>query len=75
MTATRIAAPLLNVLGVLHSRGIAHRDVKLENCALSGSCLKLLDLGLAMDMTDEFSSSEVGTLVYMAPELLGALPV
>jgi serine/threonine protein kinase len=57
-----------------HSRGIVHRDIKPENFVLVGdptperAQAKLTDFGLAAWTTDRPHS--VGTITYMAPELL-----
>jgi serine/threonine protein kinase len=67
------------VLQYLHTRAIIHRDIKPENIlfAEDGSCLKLADFGLAIDLREERAVTRAGTLDYMAPEVSGtptALP-
>lgn len=72
----RIMYELLDVIAYLHKRNIMHRDVKIENILLengdlkSGS-LKLIDLGISIEMGERTSFTRVmGTTCYMAPELL-----
>ena len=56
------------------SEAAAGRDVKLENIFLtSRSLLKLGDFGLAMSLKQECPISPVGTLEYMAPEVMQPL--
>jgi len=70
------ARQLCHLLHYLHTHGIAHRDVKLENvmCVQPKSMkVKLIDYGLAhSNELDGFDlvSSHPGTLVYKAPELV-----
>lgn len=57
-----------------HSRGVCHRDLKLENCLLSspGSQLvKITDFGLSKDIEQHSQprTQRVGTVSYMAPEV------
>jgi serine/threonine protein kinase len=68
-------------LAYIHSKGIIHKDLKLENILLkrqpSGLVLaKIADFGFAKELKSgksEFSiTSEAGTEAYMAPELLNA---
>ena len=53
----------------MHSKGIAHRDLKVENIMIHGDgSLKICDFGLAT--TEERVKSRTGTELYMAPEIL-----
>lgn len=57
----------------LHDKGIAHRDLKLENCFLDKACnVKVADFGLMKIFggpTGEALKTKLGTLNYMAPEI------
>lgn len=61
-------------LSYLHSRGLIHRDIKLENILLcKGNLVKIGDFGLARKVKKgkEIKSSVIaGTDSYMAPEIL-----
>jgi serine/threonine protein kinase/Flp pilus assembly protein TadD len=68
------AAQLSSGLAFAHSKGILHRDIKPGNCMFSEhGALKLVDFGLAKPIDAETITqpgSPVGTIAYMAPELL-----
>jgi serine/threonine-protein kinase len=82
-----VALPLLadaaEGLAALHARGILHRDVTPRNVLISGGRAKLGDLGVAREGTPEerlprsdltAPGTTVGTLAYLAPELLESVP-
>ena len=85
--AHQIILQLLRALKYLHSKGVVHSDVKLENVLLSDNnleSLRLIDFGLSLftnknQQTSMGSPSQGGirgTLNYMAPEiLLGTSPM
>ena len=59
----------------LHKAGIAHRDIKPENVMLTENFeVKIIDLGywisLAGSYRNGFTSTQLGTDMYMAPEIL-----
>lgn len=59
----------------MHSYGIAHRDLKLENILMESNSddaqLKIVDFGLSkMIGPNETASDPFGTLSYVAPEVL-----
>merc|ERR1711988_407977 len=59
----------LNAIAHLHDNGIMHRDLKPENLFRTNSgTTKLLDLGLAKELSKEFTKSLVGTTAYASPE-------
>jgi serine/threonine protein kinase len=65
---------LLATISRLHELNIIHRDIKLENIFLDASGrVRLGDFGLTMSMRQEAAISPVGTVEYMAPEVV-ALP-
>jgi len=73
---------LLGGLQWLHSKGIYHRDIKLENCLLCGTRLKIADFDLSAIQTGHatgegcqqgrtyMQTTPCGTFAYSAPEVL-----
>lgn len=68
--ALTIMAQVLRGVHFLHSHGIAHRDLSLENVLLchQGTC-KIADFGLSTDASKP-SRDYVGKEFYMAPEVV-----
>jgi len=56
----------------LHSRGVAHRDIKLENIMVDekGENVKLIDFGFSRLNNTKFFSTFCGSPFYAAPEIL-----
>ncbi|DBA92850.1 TPA: hypothetical protein ACH3X1_003027 [Trebouxia sp. C0004] len=87
--ALEVALPILTSLSHIHQLRIIHRDVKLENIFVGGDGdiklenifiggdgrVKLGDFGLTMSMKQEVAISPVGTVEYMAPEVVELPPV
>ncbi len=74
-----IAWQLVSGIKYLHSYGIVHRDLKLENIMMTDttnkSVPKLVDFGLAkMIGPHEKAEEPFGTLGYVAPEILNKQP-
>ncbi|ORX82247.1 kinase-like protein [Basidiobolus meristosporus CBS 931.73] len=72
----RYFVQMVNSLQYLHQRGIAHRDLKLENfCLGEDGLIKLIDFGCAFIFGDSLSrkrklaTSITGTDPYIAPEV------
>eukprot|EP00931_Biecheleriopsis_adriatica_P046790 TRINITY_DN26912_c0_g2_i1.p1 TRINITY_DN26912_c0_g2~~TRINITY_DN26912_c0_g2_i1.p1 ORF type:complete len:637 (-),score=123.01 TRINITY_DN26912_c0_g2_i1:52-1962(-) len=70
-----IVKQVASALKYAHSKGIAHRDLKLENicfCEKSASSthVKVIDWGLAGKFLHGKMKSNVGTSTYSAPEVL-----
>ncbi|GAA5990928.1 hypothetical protein JCM10908_000085 [Rhodotorula pacifica] len=61
----------------LHSLGLAHRDLKLDNCVMThNNTVKLIDFGTAVvfkypDQKPTRASGIVGSDPYLAPEVIG----
>jgi serine/threonine-protein kinase len=73
--ALHIAQGVLSGLAFMHKNGIVHRDIKPSNIIVSESGqVKVTDFGIARLVEDDSGLTRfgagVGTLQYMAPELL-----
>lgn len=67
----RVLFPILNAVDYLQQRNIMHRDIKPENILVcKEGTIKLCDFGFSINRYDERPHSRVGTLEYMAPELV-----
>ena len=72
--AARVVAPLLATMHRLHTvHRIIHRDIKPENVLLTASGdVRLADFGTAINADVEVPFLAVGTLDFMAPEVLSS---
>ena len=72
--ARSIVLKVLSAVAYMHSKGVAHRDIKLENITIDRrGDIKMIDFGLATKyLSDEFSNmtDTVGTLYSMAPQVV-----
>ena len=80
--ALRFATQIAAALGVAHSKGILHRDLKPGNVLVTASGVKLLDFGLAKlmadsdpDVTKTTDGAVLGTVAYMSPEQAQSKPL
>jgi aurora kinase, other len=68
---TFVLEPLLMAVKYLHQNNIIHRDIKPENILLCEKHrLKLCDFGFSINSYNERPMSLIGTLEYMAPEII-----
>lgn len=73
MQVKTIMKQLISALTYIHSKGIVHRDIKLENILVDkNGNIKLIDFGLCAVKEEEFDMLQglVGTVRYTAPELI-----
>jgi len=63
---------MIIAIGYLHTKGIAHRDLKLENILVDqDGFLQIIDYGLAKMLSDDQeATSFCGTPEYLAPEMV-----
>eukprot|EP01129_Flabellula_baltica_P012193 TRINITY_DN5468_c0_g1_i1.p1 TRINITY_DN5468_c0_g1~~TRINITY_DN5468_c0_g1_i1.p1 ORF type:complete len:468 (+),score=99.73 TRINITY_DN5468_c0_g1_i1:340-1743(+) len=72
-----IIKQLLEGVQYMHSKGIAHRDLKLENILLTDTedlTIKISDFGLSKDFSSDVMITACGTPEYVAPEVLLSEP-
>ncbi len=69
----RLAIATVTALAAIHEAGVVHRDFKPGNVIMGADGPRVIDFGIAraLDATDTFSSTVVGTPSYMAPEQIG----
>lgn len=77
--AKSLVHQIIRGLSYIHSRGIAHRDIKLENIivktevVVGGAVYKpvIVDFGLSkLFLTNERSTQSYGSLLFSSPEIL-----
>ena len=66
------ALQIVMAIGYLHTKGIMHRDLKLENILIDETgYLKIIDYGLAKTLQqDNTTKTFCGTPEYLAPEMV-----
>eukprot|EP01119_Soliformovum_irregulare_P011618 TRINITY_DN2931_c0_g1_i1.p1 TRINITY_DN2931_c0_g1~~TRINITY_DN2931_c0_g1_i1.p1 ORF type:complete len:291 (-),score=66.24 TRINITY_DN2931_c0_g1_i1:44-916(-) len=77
--AKEIVRQLIDIVGFSHSRGVAHRDIKLDNIMVDqDGNVRLIDFGLCYitetKSTSSLCTDRVGSIAYVAPEVLRKMP-
>lgn len=66
-----ILEPTMSALSYIHGLGMIHRDVKPENILMTSTFeIKLADFGLSIHSNYEVANTRLGTIDYLAPEIL-----
>jgi len=69
---------IVDAISYIHSLGICHRDLKVDNIMVDSlCCMKLVDFGFSQIVnkySDEYLRTWRGTEIYMAPEMKLHLP-
>eukprot|EP00806_Schmidingerella_arcuata_P003863 Macronucleus_4502.p1 GENE.Macronucleus_4502~~Macronucleus_4502.p1 ORF type:complete len:192 (+),score=20.82 Macronucleus_4502:1-576(+) len=70
--AQKIFRQIIEGLGYIHSKNVAHRDIKLDNILLDGKGnVKIADFGVSRQIQpDQIMREQCGTPAYIAPEIL-----
>jgi len=73
--AAYIMRQLLRAISYCHNHNVIHRDLKPENILIDSIenghiKIKIIDFGTALINVDEYSEDKVGTIYYIAPEVL-----
>lgn|GEM_PF-4502854 len=66
--AKQIVLQIAQALQLIHTQGIAHRDIKPDNIIIQGDACVLVDFGIAKKYTPPSEETPKGAHVYMAPE-------
>lgn len=71
-TAQKIFKQIIDGLSYIHSKNIAHRDIKLDNILLDGKGnVKIADFGVSRQIQEgQIMREQCGTPAYIAPEIL-----
>ena len=71
-----IFSQILDAISHAHKMGLVHRDIKPANIIISNGKIKVLDFGIAKELTAESGLTktgvQVGTPMYMSPEQVNA---
>jgi eukaryotic-like serine/threonine-protein kinase len=68
---TRLGVDLCAAVAAVHAAGLVHRDIKAQNVMLDdGGRLVLMDFGAGHEADDSSGTSNAGTPLYLAPEVL-----
>lgn len=73
VAAANVSLQILEALSCMHSSGVMHSDIKLDNILYeqnSGDSVKLIDFGYASKLNSGHNKKKCGTLHYVAPEVL-----
>mmetsp|Transcript_18939 Transcript_18939/g.23969 ORF Transcript_18939/g.23969 Transcript_18939/m.23969 type:complete len:343 (-) Transcript_18939:46-1074(-) len=70
----RIFQQVCSAVEYIHSKGIAHLDIRPENVWIERGTAKLVDFAVAQSFDDNCSTRHCGTLFYCAPEVLQKRP-